>query len=118
MAMKYYYDLYMSPSLIKKKKTIIRKLNHNQFQINRFVIVLSDKTEEYLEIYNSTILTQKLFEKDKLFVIGITDSQEDALRFISDVTQKVYEETKGADLKSYFLVRQQEFEKGNVQEKQ
>ena len=116
--MKYYYDLYMSPSLIKKKKTIIRKLNHNQFQINRFVIILSDKTEEYLEIYNSTILTQKLFENEELFVVGITDSQEDALRFIADVTQKVYEETKGADLKTYFLVRQQEFEKRNVQEKQ
>ena len=115
--MKYYYDLYMSPSLIKKKKTIIRKLNHNQFQINRFVIVLSDKAEEYLEIYNSTILTQKLFEDKELFVVGITDSQEDALRFIADVTQKVYEETKDADLKSYFVVRQQKFEKENEQEK-
>ena len=51
-------------------------------------------------------------------MVCITESQEDALRFIADVTQKVYEETKGADLKTYFLVRQQEFEKRNVQEKQ
>ena len=116
--MNYYYDLYMSPSLVKKKKNIIRKLNHKQFQINRFVIVLSDNEDEYLEIYNSTILTQKVFENQELFVVGITDSQEDALRYIADVTQKVYEETKGADLKTYFMVRQQEFEQGNVQEKQ
>ncbi len=112
--MKYYYDLYLSKSLLKKRKSIIRKLEQNKFQFNCFVIVLSDKPDEYLEIYNSTVLTQDLYSTKEMFVIGITDCQTEAVQYVANIAQQVYEETKNADLRQYIRDKQHQFEEGNV----
>lgn len=110
----YYYDLYVSESLQRKKKQIIKKLENNQFQLNRYVIVLSEKEDEYLEIYNSAVLTQEAYHTKDMFAVGITDCYEEALDFITRITQQVYEETKGADIRAYIRSRQYQFEEGNV----
>lgn len=112
--MNYYYDLYVSESLQRKKKQIVKKLENNQFQLNRYVIVLSGKEDEYLEVYNSTVLTQDAYDTKEMFVVGITDCYEDALAFIVKITQQVYEETKSADIRTYIRDRQHQFEEGNV----
>lgn len=112
--MKYYYDLYLSESLVKKRKSIVRKLNQDKFQFNRFVIVLSDKPDEYLEIYNSTVLKQEVYDTKEMFVIGITDCQSEAVQYVADITEQVYKETGDADLRTYIRDKQRQFEEGNV----
>ena len=111
--MKYYCDLYLSKSLIKKQKEIIRKLEAKKFLINKFLIVLSDNEDEYLEIYNWTVLTQPLFNPNEMFVIGIADSYGDALQYITKLTQTVYEETKDGNVKDYIINKQQQYEESN-----
>lgn len=112
--MKYYYHLYLSDSLEKKRKKIMKKLDKNQVQINRFVVLLSDNPNENLEIYNSTVLTQSFFDTSNMFVVAITDSQAEAIQYIANMTQMVYEETDSADIKNYILEKQRRFEEGNV----
>lgn len=112
--MKYYYDLYFSESLQRKKKQIVKKLENNQFQLNRYVIVLSEKEDEYLEIYNSTVLMQNAYDTKEMFAVGITDCYEEALDFVMKLTQQVYEETESADIRTYIRERQHQFEEGNV----
>ena len=112
--MEFYHKLYLSDDLKEKKSKIIKKLKANKWQIEKYLIVLSKNVNNHLEIFNSVLLLQKVFEKEELFVVGITSNMERAYEFVEIITQEVYDNTQGTDIKSYIMQKQKEFEKGNV----
>ena len=112
--MKYYHALYMSKKLISKKTEIIEKLQNNKLQIEKYLITLAKNEKNHLEIFNSILLIQKSIAKDELFVVGIADGELAAMELVEKITQEVYDETKGTDIKKYILQKQKEFEEGNV----
>ena len=105
--MRYYKHLYLAEG-IRKKEKVIRKLEKNQLQMNIHIITLSQNEEDQLEIYNSMILLQPEFPHDDFFVVGIAKGYEDAVEMVEEITQEVYNKTKGADIRSYILEREQE----------
>ncbi len=105
--MRYYKHLYLTEG-IRKKEKVIRKLEKNQLQMNIHIITLSQNEEDQLEIYNSMILLQPEFPHDDFFVVGIAKGYEDAVEMVEEITQEVYNKTKGADIRSYILEREQE----------
>lgn len=111
--MKYYCDLYVSETLMYKKGEIIQKIKDKKIQIDKYIIVLSHKTDEYLEIYNTGILLQDYYNTDDWFLVGITDSLWDAMAYVEKLTAKVYKETNDANIRQYIKDRQQQFEEGN-----
>lgn len=112
--MKYYHALYMSEELISKKAEILDKLENDKWQIEKYLIVLAKNEKNHLEFFNSVLLIQKSISKDDLFVIGIANGKLGAMELIEKITQEVYDETGGADIRNYILQKQQEFEEGNV----
>ena len=108
--MKYYHDLYLSDSLISKREDIIEKLEKNQWQLSKFLIVLSQSENNHLEFFDSVLLTQNLMPKEELFVIGIAEGYTGALELVEKITQDVYDVTKGTDIRQYLLATQKEFE--------
>lgn len=108
--MRYYHNLYLSDGLAEKKEDIIYKLEHNKFQLNKYVIVLAQNEKNHLEFYNAALLLQRVFGKKNLFVIGIADGEEEALLLVEKITREVYDKTKGADIRAYLLERQRESE--------
>lgn len=106
--MRYYKHLYLMEGLEKKKEKIIRKLEENKFQMNIHIITLAQNEENYLEIYDSRLLLQPSFPHEDFFVVGIVKGYEDALELVEEITQEVYNETKGADIRSYILEKEQE----------
>lgn len=106
--MRYYKHLYLMDDLEKKKEKIIRKLEEKKFQMNIHIITLAQNEENHLEIYDSRLLLQPGFPHEDFFVVGIVKGYEDALELVEEITQEVYNETKGADIRSYILEKEQE----------
>ncbi len=105
--MRYYKHLYLAKG-IRKKEKIIRKLEENKLQMNIHVITLARNEKNQLEIYHSMVLLQPNFPHDDLFVVGIAKGYEDAVEMVEEIAQEVYNKTKGADIRSYILEREQE----------
>lgn len=106
--MRYYKHLYLAEGLEKKKKKIIEKLEKNKFQVSIHLIVLAGNETNHLEILNSVLLLQPDYPKENLFVAGITKSYDEALELVEKITQEVYDNTKGTDIRKYILEKEQE----------
>jgi len=105
--MRYYKHLYLAEG-IKKKDKIIQKLEEKKLQMNIHVITLARNEKNQLEIYHSMVLLQPYFPYDDLFVVGLAKGYEDAVEMVEEIAQEVYNKTKGADIRSYILEREQE----------
>lgn len=112
--MKYYYELYMDKHIEKQKKKIQKNIENDKWQLNVHLIALSKSKQNHLEIFHSVLLLQKGIAKDDLFIVGIANGYEEALELVEKITQEVYDKTKGTDIRSYILQRQQKYEEGNV----
>ena len=112
--MKYYHALYMSEELIRKKAEIIEKLEKDKWQMEKYLVVLAKNERNHLEYFHSVLLLQKSISKDDLFVIGIANGELGAMELVEKITQEVYDETKGTDIRSFILQKQKEYEEGNV----
>ncbi len=106
--MRYYKYLYTGESLEKKKEKIISKLSKEKFQAGIFLIVLSGEEKNQLEILNSNLLLQKYYPQKDYLVVGIAKGFDEALEILEEIVQKVYNETKGAEIRSYILNKEQE----------
>ena len=104
--MKYYHDLYLSKSLLFKKDEIIKKLENNQWQLSKFLLVLAQNEKNHLEFFDSVLLTQNLMPKDDLFVIGIADSYVGAVDMVQQITEEVYASTGNTDIRNYLLSKE------------
>ena len=68
----------------------------------------SQNKKNHLEIYNSVLLLQPDYPHEDFFVVGIEKGYEDAVELVEQIVQEVYNETKGADIRSYILKKEQE----------
>lgn len=105
--MRYYKHLYLAKG-IRKKEQVIRKLEENKLQMNIHIITLPRNGEDQLEIYHSMVLLQPELPHDDFFVVGIAKGYEDAVEMVEEIAQEVYNKTKGADIRSFILEREQE----------
>lgn len=106
--MKYYRHLYLSKGLEKKKEKIIRKLQKNKLQYDLYLVALPETEKNQLEIYNSALFKQPDYPVQELFVVGLANGYEAALELVEEITRTVYNETKGADIRSYILKKERE----------
>ncbi len=106
--MKFYRNLYVSEGLQKNKEKIIKKLQMGKLQRNLQLITLAVNPNNHLEIYSSMLLLQPLFPKKNIFIVGIVKDYGEALEFVEDLTQKVYNETGRIDIRSYILEKEQD----------
>ena len=108
--MKYYHNLFISEGLKRKKEEILLKIDKNQFQFDKYVIVLSQNEKNHLDIYNSAVLLQQYHNQEGMVVVGIASGFDGALELVEKITQTVYNETKGTDIRGFLIKKQQEFE--------
>lgn len=101
--MRFYKYLYVSESLEKKTEKIKTKLQKGKFPMNAYMIVLIEEGENQLEFYSAALLHQQIFEKENLFIVGIAESQMDAIYLVDEIAREVYANTGGLDIRSYIL---------------
>lgn len=106
--MRYYRHLYLTEKVEKKREKIIRRLEAGRFQPPIHLVTLPDEVGGQLEICSSLLFLQPSFPDRDLFVVGIAKDHEDALELVEKIVREVYNETKGTDVRSYILDREQE----------
>lgn len=114
MDMKYYHNLYISESLCPKIKDIVEKLENGKIQFNKYLIALTKNEVNHLEFFDSVLLLQQIFLKDEIFVVGIAEGYTGALELVEKITQEVYTETQGTNIRNYIICQQKEFEERDV----
>lgn len=112
--MKCYYALYMDEKVKSKQEEILGKIQDGKWQLEKYLITLAANERNHLEIYDSVLLIQKAIPKEDLFLVGVAGGYIEALELVEQITQEVYDETGGTDIRSFILCKQQEYEKGNV----
>ena len=112
--MKCYHSLYMSEKLVEKKAEIIRKIENDEWQFEKYIIALTQNEKNHLEFYNSVLLIQKAISKEDIFLVGIADGYDAALGLVQTITEEVYANTKGLDIRNYLLDKQREYEESNL----
>lgn len=112
--MKYYYALYVSSELALRKTEILHKIERKEWQLEKYLIVLTKNEKNHLEVFNSVLLLQEAISGEDLFVIGIAEGHRGALELVRQITEEVYSETKGTDIRNYLLEKQREYEESSV----
>lgn len=72
------------------------------------LLVLPRTEKNQLEIINPNLFLQRNYPKGEYFVVGIAKGFEEALEILEEIVQNVYNETRGADIRSYILNKEQE----------
>ena len=112
--MKYYYALYTDKHTKDKLEQIKKKIEKNKWQFEIYLIALTKNDNNHLEIFNSVLLLQEAISKNELFLVGIASGYTECLDLVEKITQEVYDETSGVDIRNYILQKQQKYEEGNV----
>ena len=112
--MKFYGNLYVSESLEKKKDKIIEKLKSEKFQLNCYVIALTENPRNQVEFFDSILLMQKNYKKENLFIAGIANCYDEALLLVQKMVEDAYLQKGNADIRSYMLEKQKEFDESRV----
>ena len=103
-----YKYLYVPEGLQKKKENLIKKLKNGKLLPGVYLITLASTDQNQLDIFPSCIRRQKNYPEELPLVVGLTKDFEDALEIVEGITQEVYNETKGADIRSYILEKERE----------
>lgn len=111
--MKYYYALYVDEH-INDVNEVIKNIENNKWQLEKYLVALTKNEANHLEIFNSVLLIQKAVPTEDLFIVGITNGYAEALEMVEKIVREVYDETSGADIRNYILRKQREYEEGNV----
>ncbi|MBQ2987219.1 MAG: hypothetical protein IJE23_07035 [Tyzzerella sp.] len=112
--MKYYYALYMDEYAKENQADIIRKIENDKWQMNIYLVALTKGEKNHMEVFHSVLLIQKALSKDDLFVVGIANGYFEALELVEKITQEVYDETGGVDIRNYILQKQRKHEEERV----
>lgn len=111
--MKYYYNMYVSESIREKKQQILSRIEKDEFVVGKYLIVLTQNEKNHLEFFDSAFVTQRMVEKDKLFVVGLSDGYGAAVKIVEVILNEVLQVTGGTDIRNYLLKQQMEYEKRN-----
>lgn len=106
--MRYYKHLYMGESLKKKKRKILKKLEKRKLLPGVYLIVLCETEKNQLEIFDFNQTLQRHYPRKDYFVAGIAKGFDEAAEILEEIVKSVYNETEGADIRSYILNKEQE----------
>ena len=57
---------------------------------------------------STTLLHQKQLQEEDMFIVGLAAGYRDAIRLVGKITQEVYENTGGADIRGYIRNKENE----------
>ena len=90
------------------------KLEKEQLQFNKYLIVLAQGEQNHLEFFDSMLLQQKIFSIHDLLVVGSAEGYKGALELVEEIMQEVYNETGGTNIRNYIISKQKQFEEGDI----
>ena len=97
----WYKKLYLGNTAINLTKRQIKSIQHGHFFDGVYLVLVSDREGELLEIYNAFKYPFKRLKKTKRTVVGIALGYDEALLLVKTIVDDVYKNTGDLDLKTY-----------------
>ena len=98
--MRFYRHLYVSEGLEKKKDKLIHKMKKGKYPWTAYLLVLLEEGENQMEIFSTVLLKQKMMSDD-IFVVGLADSESDAVQMVESLVREIYDNTGVVDIRTY-----------------
>ncbi len=86
---------------IKNKRKIISNIKKGKLQYSAFVIALPLTDDGILELYPSYVLLQPAFKNSNLYIIGISDDRNKALKLMATIIMECYNKTNTFNVSEY-----------------
>jgi hypothetical protein len=103
--MKWYRKLYLGDNAKKEKYKVFGKIRKGRFQVDTFLIILSENPDNLLEIISANMLLQPHYKRPeqqkKIYVVGLCKGYEEALETVRVIIDEVFKNTGGFDLRRY-----------------
>lgn len=103
--MKWYRKLYLGDNAKKEKYKVFGRICRARFQMDTFLITLSDNPGHLLEICSANVLLQPYFKKkstqDRIYVVGLAKGYAEALELVRRIIDEVYHNTGTFDIRGY-----------------
>jgi hypothetical protein len=103
--MKWLRGLYLGEKAEAAKYKVFGRIRKNRFQLNTYLIALSDNPSNLLELFSANVLNQPYFKKKKntkdLYIVGIAIGYKEGLEVIRQIIDEVYQNTGGFDIRGY-----------------
>ena len=98
----YHHKLYLSDSIeVEKLEKIKKKLESKPLFSGVFLIAVSRNPSDQLEIYDAKQLAQRYYTEHPPYVIGITQSKEEAVEIVQKIVQECLDARGDCALKEY-----------------
>ncbi len=101
--MRFYSGLHISKELETKKDKMIEMIESNKILFHTYLITVPCLSDEQLEIFDVLLKHQDGFMNSDDLIVGIANSYSDSLVLVEEIVKKVYNETRTANVREYFL---------------
>lgn len=102
--LKWYEHCYIGKN-VQNTERIRKKLESGRAVPGIYLLALSENPHNLLEIFSAVTLLQRAAAGLCPEIIGIAKGKEEALCLVTDIVQKVYEETGDVQVKEYLKNR-------------
>ncbi|MEG0806480.1 MAG: hypothetical protein RR364_09175 [Lachnospiraceae bacterium] len=101
--MKWYNNLWIGNSILKKKNRIKWRIEHNILCPGIYVITLSSNQKDLFDIIEAGELLQKAYPKKELFIVGLANGFTESVELVAAICNNSLMETGGLDIRSYIM---------------
>ena len=100
--MRFAVNLYTTEKTKKMLPRIMRKIGSRKLQPGIWILTISSNRQNLLDIFHSIHYMQPMFEHLNPDIVGIAESEDAAKDLLIRITEDIYRETGGFDVRSYF----------------
>ena len=100
--MRWAVNLYTTEKTKKMLPRIMNKLRMRALQPGIWLITIASNEQNLLDIFHSIHYMQPVFEKMNPDIVGVAESEYAAQELLIRITEDVYRETGGFDVRNYF----------------
>jgi hypothetical protein len=103
--MKWLRGLYLGERAKKSKYKVFGRIRRNRFQLNTYLIALSDNPSNLLDLFSANLLNQPYYKKKKntknLYIVGLAVGYDEGLEVVRQIIDDVYQNTGGFDIRGF-----------------
>ena len=105
--MKWYRNIYLGDGAKPAKYKMFGRIRRGRFQLDTYLITLSDNPDNLLDMFSANVLKQPYFKKQKgihakeIYVVGLAKGYAEGLEVITAIIDDVYQQTGAFDIPGY-----------------
>ena len=100
--MRWAVNLYTTEKTKKMLPRIMLKLKKRKLQPGIWILTIASNEQNLLDLFHSIHYMQPIFEKTNPDIVGGAESEDAAKELLIQITEDLYRETGGFDVRTYF----------------